>query len=138
MNIDRYRYIYTANCIYVGGRNFKFGKEEVGDSPHTPISNFCGFGKWRWAAFPIAPGPSAVSGRTEYTRIFDSLQSELPASVAPRSTAAPVGPRSTQPLAFGSSNSRDVRARATKICGGVRTRSEAVLLDRHAFHATAH
>ena len=32
----------------------------------------------------------------------------------------------------------DVRARATKMCGGARTRSEAVLLDRHAFHATVH
>ncbi len=80
----------------------------------------------------------AERGRTEHARIFDSLQSELPASVAPRSTAAPVGPRSTQPHAFGSSNSRDVRARATKMCGVARTRSEAVLLDRHAFHATVH
>jgi hypothetical protein len=43
---------------------FKFGKKKLW-TPLTPISNFCGFGKWRWAAFPSASGPSAVSGRTE-------------------------------------------------------------------------
>ena len=32
----------------------------------------------------------------------------------------------------------DVRARATKMCGVARTRSEAVLLHGHAFHATVH
>ena len=73
-----------------------------------------------------ASGPSAVSGRTEHARIFDSLQSELPASVAPRSTAAPVRPRCTLPLDFGSSNrpmcvlvpqkSAGVYGRAKKLC----------------------
>ena len=68
------------------------------------VKKLNGCGKWRWAAFPSAPGPSAGSGRSENLCIFDRLQPELPASVAPRSTAAPVRPRCPQPLAFGSSN----------------------------------
>ena len=32
----------------------------------------------------------------------------------------------------------DVRARAAKMCGGARTRTESPLLDRHAIHATVH
>jgi hypothetical protein len=52
--------------------------------------------------------------------VVDSLWLELPASVAPRSTAASVRPRCPQPHAFGSSNRPDVRAPA-KMCGGART-----------------
>ena len=77
-----------------------------------------GCGKWRGPAFPSAPGPSAVSGRSENLRSFDSCQSELPASVAPRSTAAPVRPRCPQPLAFGSSN-RPMCVLAPQKCAGV-------------------
>ena len=75
------------------------------------------------AVFPRAPGPSAGSGRTEHARIFDSLQSELPASVAPRSTAAPVGPRCPQPLAFGSSN-RPMCVLAPQKCAGWHGRAQ--------------
>ena len=73
--------------------------------------------------FPSAPGPSAVSGRTEHARIFDSLQSELPVSVAPRSTSAPVGPWCTLHLAFGSSN-RPMCVLAPKKCAGVHGRAQ--------------
>ena len=43
----------------------------------------------RGEALVSAPGPSAVIRRSENARIFDSFESKLPASVAPRSTAAP-------------------------------------------------
>ena len=42
----------------------------------------------RGEAFPTAPGPSAVSRRSENARIFDIFESKLTACVAPRSTAA--------------------------------------------------
>ena len=70
-----------------------------------------------------ASGSSVVSGRTEDARIFDSLQSELPASVAPRSTSAPVGPRCTQPLAFDSSN-RPMCVLAPQKCEGRHGRAQ--------------
>ncbi len=76
-----------------------------------------GCGKWRWAAFPSASGPSVGSGRTEHARIFDSLQSELSVTVAHRSTSAPVRPRCPQTLAFGSSN-RPMCVLAPQKCAG--------------------
>jgi hypothetical protein len=73
--------------------------------------------------FPSAPGPSAVRGRCENVRIFDSCQSELPASVAPRSTAVPVRPRCPQPLAFVSSN-RPMCVLVSQKCAGVHGRAQ--------------
>ena len=52
----------------------------------------------RGEAFVSAPGPSAVIRRSENARIFDSFESKLPASVAPRSRAAPVRPRCPERL----------------------------------------
>jgi len=57
----------------------------------------------RGEAFPSAPGPSAVSRRSENAPIFDSFESKLPASVAPRSRAAPVRLRCPETLVLGSS-----------------------------------
>jgi hypothetical protein len=72
---------------------------------------------------PERAGPSAATGRTEHARIFDTLQSELSSSVAPRSTSAPVGPRCPETLAFGSSN-RPMYVVATQKCAGWHGRAQ--------------
>ena len=92
----------------------------------------------RGKAFVRASGSSAVIRRSENARIFDSFESKLPASVTPRSRAAPVRPRCPETLVLGSSKLADVRARATNMCGGTRTRPEGVLLVCHDFHASVH
>ncbi len=61
--------------------------------------------------------PSAVSGRADIALIRPRGSSERPASVACRSTAAPVRPRCPETLVLGSSKKADVCARAAKMRG---------------------
>ena len=65
----------------------------------------------------VTSRPSAVSGRADIALIRPRGSSELPASVACRSTAAPVRPRCPETLVLGSSKKADVCARAAKMRG---------------------
>jgi hypothetical protein len=65
----------------------------------------------------VTSRPSAVSGRADIALIRPRGSSELPASVACRSTAAPVRPRCPETLVLGSSKTADVCARAAKMRG---------------------
>ena len=76
----------------------------------------------RGEAFVSAPGPSAVIRRSVNAHIFDSFESKLPASVAPRSTAAPFVCGAPKRW-FSAPQTVDVRARVAKMCGGARTRT---------------
>ena len=91
----------------------------------------------RGEAFPSAPGPSAVSRRSENALITEIFCFELTACVAPRSTAAPFVCGAPKRL-FSAPQTVDVRARAAKMCGGVWMRREGVLLGCHAFHSSMH
>ena len=91
----------------------------------------------RGEAFVSAPGPSAVIRRSENHSSLKYFDLNCP----PASTPGLEPP----PFARGAPNacSRllklvDVRARATKMWGGARTRPEGVLLVCHDFHATVH
>jgi hypothetical protein len=65
----------------------------------------------------VTSRPSVVSGRADIALIRPRSSSELPASVAYRSTAAPVRPRCPETLVLGSSKKADVCARAAKMRG---------------------
>jgi hypothetical protein len=93
-----------------------------------------------WGVFHISfIGPSAVSGHADIALIRSRCSSELPASVACKSTAAPVRPRCPETLILGSSKKFDVRSRLKKAGPSkARTHPEGVLLDCQAFHASVH
>ena len=88
--------------------------------------------------FPSAPEPSAVSGRPDNTRIFDRFLTDTVRQRCPqvysrlRSSAVPLA------LAVAPQMARCVRARAARMCGGIRTRPIGMQLDFHAFDAAVH
>ena len=91
----------------------------------------------RGEAFVRAPGPSAVSRRSENALITEIFWFELTACVAPRSRAAPFVCGAPKRL-FSAPQTVDVRARAAKMCGGAQTRREGVLFVCHVFHSSMH
>jgi hypothetical protein len=79
-----------------------------------------------------------VKGRIENLRTFDSFPVGETRQRLPQVYNHPHWSVVSPSPFFSLLQRGDVRARAAKMCGGARTRTEGVLLDLHAIHATVH